>query len=711
MRVSSRLVLSISLVTISSLAFVACGGGTPEAPADASPPGVVDAPPATADGPFVSADAPVDSPLELQFVDPDHGTFAGGTEVLVRGFGFDESTQVYFGGRLVEPINFQFVDSRRIMVRTPPGEPGLADVHVEMDGEIATLSDGYRFEPIQVDPPVGSVAGGTFVTIVGLGTDFGPDTRAMFDGLELVDIQILGDQQLTGYTPPGTSGTADIQVITQSGTYEAERAFTYLATGDPFGGGMSGGPIAGALNVVVIDDISNNGIPGAFVALGDPITTPFRGTTDNLGQITFSGPDLVGPVTVTAAAAGFETAMFVEFDAQNISIFLRRPPEPFNGPPPPGAQTGRIYGHVVFGDATSLGSPYWDLVPEPRTPTERKRLYVTTTARNPFNTPYAPTRFIDYEYDPDVIAWEFEVWARPSATALVAIAGLYDPERDPSGVGTTGFEPFAMGVTRGILVGPGENVLGTDVVVNVPLDSALHVELDNPPALNTPGFDGPQYYKIRPFIDLGGEGAILMNKNGMLTPPAPEDRPNHYRFAPGTDSILLSAMAPLAGPVSDSTYGYIVGAYTETDTNPYSSRVVRGLSEMSATLTVGDFIGNPRQLDPAPDGVGSRVGLSYDLEAPSTGQPTFNMHLLTDADGLQLARIITRGDVMDVDIPDLTGFGLPPMPTEQDISWTLWSVRIAGGVTFDEFTYRQLSALYWEAYAVDANWVQFPNVQ
>lgn len=689
---------------------MSCGGSTPEAPPDSIPPAGADAGESQSDAAPV-ADAPPSAGLQLQFVDPDHGSFAGGTEVLVRGFDFNDQTQVFFGGRLVEPLNFEFVDSRRILVRTPPGEPGLAEVRVERSGEVASLDDSYRYEPIEVDPPSGSVAGGTFVTITGLGTDFASGTVVTFDGLPLVDVQIIGDQALTGFTPPGTAGTANIEVITQTGAYEAERAYTYQATGDPFFGGMSGGPISGSVNVVVIDDASNNGIPGAFVAIGDPSSSPFVGTTDLLGQITFSAADLTGPVTVTAAAYGFERAMFVEFDAQNISIFLRRPPEPASGPVPPAPQTGHIYGHVLFGDATSLGSPYWDLVPEPRTPTERKRLYVTTTARNMFGTPYAPTRFIDYEYDPDVIAWEFDVWARPSATALVAIAGLYDPERDPSGTGSTGFEPFAMGVNRGVLVGPGENVIGADVVVNVPLDSALQVHLDGPPALNTPGYDGPQYYKIRPFVDLGGEGMILMNKNGMLTPPAPEDRPNHYRFEPGSDSILLSGMTPLVGPISDSAYGFIVGAYTETDTNPYSSRVVRGFSGMSSPLTVGDFIGNPRQLDPAPGGMGSRVGLSYELEAPSTGESTFNLHLLTDEDGGQVARIITRGDVRDVDIPDLTGYGLPPFPTDVDISWTLWSVRTAGGTTFDEFNYRQLSALYWEAYAVDANWVQFPNVQ
>ena len=687
------------------LALLACGGEDPPDSPDASAPGIdaaagIDAAP--------QPDSAPEQLFTLQFVDPDHGAFSGGTEVLVRGNGFDENTVVLFGGRTVEPLDYEFIDSRRILVRTPPGEPGPADVQVQNGNDVVSLAEGYEYEPIKVDPPAGSVAGGTLVTIVGLGTDFGPGSIVNFDGLPLVDVNILGDQQLTGYTPVGTAGTANVEVITSTAVYEAKRAYTYQATGDPFFGGMSGGPIQGSLNVVVIDDASNNGVPGALVSIGDPATSQFQGLTDNLGQITFSDPSLTGPVTVVAAAEEYETSIFVDFDAENISIFLRKPPEPFNGPLPPAPQTGRVYGHVLFGDATSLGSPHWDLVPEPRTPTERKRLYVTTTSRSMFGSPYAPTRFIDYEYDPEVIAWEFDVWARPSATALVAVAGLYDPDKDPSGVGTSGFEPFAMGVTRGVLIGPGETVIGQDVVVNIPLDSALYTQLDNPPALDTPGYEGPHHYKIRPFVDLGGEGVILMNKNGLPTPPSPEPRPNHYYFEPGETSILLGGMAPLVGPISDASYGFIVGAYADGDTNPYSSRVLRGYSDMSSTLTVGDYIGTPRHIDPAPAGVASGMRLSYLSEGPATGDVTFHLHLLTDVDGVKLARIITRGDVYDVDIPDLTSFGLPAFPGGVDVNWTVWSLRIPGA-TFDQFTYRQLSSLYWEAYAVDSALVQFPT--
>ena len=663
---------------------------------------------AVSDG-FSLADATPVAEFDLQFTDPDYGPFSGGTEVMVRGNGFAEGLEVLFGGRFVEPLDLEIVDSRRAIVRTPPGNPGAADVEVRLGSERALLAAAFDYEAITVEPGSGSVAGGTFVTITGFGTHFDAATVVTFDGLPLTGVTVVNEQMLTGTSPPGIAGSADVVVDTGVAVHEARRSYTYLITADPFAGGMGGGPINGTVNVVVIDANTKNGVDDAFVVIGDPQSSPLQGLADDLGQITFSSPGLEGPITVTAAAAGYETSVFSTFDAQDITIMLRRPPEPATGPLPPGPQVARIYGHVLFGDIVGIGSPTWGLVPEPRTPTEVKRLYVTTTAPNPFSSSYAPNGFIEYEgYDPDKTAWAFEIGARPSALAVVAIAGLYDEADDPSGTGVSGFEPFAMGVTRGVIVGPGENVMNVDVVVNLPLDTALQVELVDPPALDTPGWRGPIEYIIRPFLDFGGEGVIAMNKNGLAIPPEPEVRPNYYYFAEGAESLLLTGMAPLTGAVGDGSYGFIAGAYSESRSNPYSVRVARGYSEVGAPLLIDDFLGTPRPIDPAPSEVASDQAIRFAAEPPSTGAATFNVHLFSDAEGVSLLRIYSRGDVFDVDIPDLTGAGLAPFPALQDISWTFYRITVPN-TTFDTFNYRQLSALYWSAYAVDSYWVQFPG--
>ncbi len=264
-----------------------------------------------------------------------------------------------------------------------------------------------------------------------------------------------------------------------------------------------------------------------------------------------------------------------------------------------------------------------------------------------------------------------------------------------------------MGVTRGILAGPGEDVIGVDVVVNIPLDSAMLVNLDNPPALGTPGWEGPIEYTIRPFIDLGGEGSIVMNGHGVPAQPAPALRPGTFRFEDGEETILLPAMAPLTGPLADASYSFIAGAYSESGSSPFSVRIERGVTEVHTPVTIGDFLGTPRPLDPAPNQLATALEIELENEAPALGQPTFHMHNFTDDEGTQLLRMFSRGTTLRSPIPNLLDKGVPVFPNDRDVSWTFYSVKIPE-LEFDDFTYRHLRASYWSAYAADSYFVRFP---
>lgn len=671
-----------------------------------SSPAGLDAPDARRD---VAPDAePTDAEeagFHVQYADPDHGPFRGHTEITVRGNGFAEGDEVWIGGRLAFEV--EFIDSRRFRVVTPPGVPGAADIEVRHPGgEAAIGTDAFTFDALAIDPPSGSTAGNTFVTIVGLGTDFAAGTTATLDGVPILGLQVVDGQQMTGYTPPGTLGDAELVVTTETTAHDIDRAYTYYTTGDPFAGGFSGGPIDGQLNVVVLDNWTKDGLPGAYVVVGDPATSTHQGVTDALGQITFSGPDLEGPVTVHATATGFEVATFACFDATNLTIWLRSPP-----PPPQPGQVGstgpvdgEIHGHVMFGDATGLGTPVWDLVPEPRTATEKKRIYVTTSAPSMFSSPRAPLAPIDYVFDEDTVAWEFSVNSRPGAYAVVALAGLYDPAQDPAGDGVHGFQPFAMGVTRGVLVGPGESVTNVDVVVNIPLDAAAHVVLDDPPPLNTPGWAGPNAYAIKGVMDLGGDGAIMFGRHGLpfvedLPPPGQVDLP------PGVTDALIEHAPPRFGTIGNASYTFQVGAFT-TGNSPYSIRIERGIPNLGA-VEIGDFVGVPRPLDPAPDGVATDRHVVFENENESH-PATFHLHSLITPTGLPVWRAITCGPLHDVDLPDLTPGGFPAwLPSGQELIWTMYSIDAVGN-DYSQFTYRWLGATYWTGYAADAVYVTFP---
>jgi hypothetical protein len=634
--------------------------------------------------------------LRVDFAEPDHGPFSGGTEVAVRGHGFAEGMTVLFDGRMVEPLDVQVVDDRRVVVVTPPGEPGPAEISVVVAGETAAMADAYRYEAIRVDPSTGSVAGGTYVVVQGFGTTFQDGDLVTFGTMPLINAQVLGEQQIAGITPLGVAGTVDVTVSGLWGSVTGVDAYTYVTTADPFGGGMAGGPIAGTLNVTVIDAYTQDGVDGAFVAVGDPLDTPYRGTTNPFGEITFADPTLVGPVSVTAAALDYETSSINVFDARDITIFLVPIPDPAVGPFPPGRQGGTISGHVQFGSATAIGSPDWALVPEPRTPTEIKRAYVYTTNRDAFSLNPDPGSGSIVDYSPGLTAWRFSIQVRPAALAVVAVAGLYDSARDPDGPGPLpvgAFEAFAMGAARGILVGPGESIEDVSVIVDVPLDTAVQVELDDPPPLNTPGYTGPTEYVIDAYLDLGGEGVIVL-------PDA------STRFGEGQTEALLPHLAPLSTSIADASYLVFAGAYAPYTSTPYSVRVLKGVRDLSRPMEIGDFLGTPRMIDPAPNGVASSPHLVFAPEGGS-GEATFHAHTLSTLDGIPIWRAYTRGTELEVPLWNLPmAAGLPPVPTDPLI-WLVYEITIPGA-DFDQWTYRQLNANFWSAYAADYQVVTIP---
>jgi hypothetical protein len=529
------------------------------------------------------------------------------------------------------------------------------------------------------------------VRIHGHGTTFSDGDVVTFDGAVLGAVAVISETELTGITPPGVAGDADVMVSGAGGTVLAPAAYRYTSGADPSGGGFAGGPIMGTLDVAVVDTFTDTGVEGAFVLMHDAAGTWRHGFTDAFGHVTFAAPGLVGPVSVHAGKEGYERQSFVSFDARDVIMFVLPQPtkQPPGGPFPPGRLGAVVRGEIVFGDVTGVGVPTWDLVPEPRRPSERKRAIVIPTASSAFAAMPAQQAggVIDWT-DDGAIAWPFDISTRASALAVVAVAGLYDED-------TKEFEPFAMGVARGLLLGPGETLENVTIVVDIPLDAAVRVELVDAPPLGSPRWPGPNQYTVRAVVDLGGEGVVRLPNSELVLPP-------------GADAITMPGMPPLLRAVGDASYTVIAGAYTSGG-SPQSVRVVRGVDDIAVPLAVAGFLGVPRPEDPLPGQTASWMHLAWAPEGGG-GAASMSYHRVVTNEFLASPewRLYARGGQRDLRLPDLVSVGgVPPVPANRELVWSFYEITLAAG-DFDDFTYRLININQWSAYATDTVVVKLP---
>jgi hypothetical protein len=153
-------------------------------------------------------------------LNPNSGTPAGGTSVVISGSDLANASAVDFGDT---PATITADSSTSITATAPPGT-GTVDVTVTTpDGTSATsTADQYSYELSSpppaltaISPTGGPVTGGTGVTITGnnlgsaIAVDFGPGNPGT--------ITADSSTSLTATSPAGT-GTVDITVSTPSGT-------------------------------------------------------------------------------------------------------------------------------------------------------------------------------------------------------------------------------------------------------------------------------------------------------------------------------------------------------------------------------------------------------------------------------------------------------------------------------------------------------------
>jgi hypothetical protein len=184
-------------------------------------------------------------------VSPASGTVAGGTVVAVRGTSFTGASQVLFG--TTPATAFTVKSAGSLSATAPPGAAGPVDVQVVAPGGTSPHLAADQFTYVvpavtRVTPDEGPVGGGTTVSITGV--QLGSATAVSFGGVPASSFTVRSATSIRAVSPPGTTGTVDIQVTTTAGTTAAVAAdqFTYnlpvvTKVAPPTGSGVGGIPV------------------------------------------------------------------------------------------------------------------------------------------------------------------------------------------------------------------------------------------------------------------------------------------------------------------------------------------------------------------------------------------------------------------------------------------------------------------------------------
>lgn len=286
--------------------------------------------------------------LQLDSIDPAFGPPEGNTKVTLKGSGFSKGKPTVRIGALPASTVVVVSDSE-LQAVTPAGSPGYVNVAVQIDQDKATLLNGFAYTGKElalhvVYPATGSQAGGTLVHVYGSG--FKPKMQVLFDGKPSTHFKYIDSTHATLKTPAGKVGAVPVTAIVGGQTRELKNGFTYFNPMNKYGGTW-GPEVDGTLNVTVLDASNGGPVPDAFTMLWTDPTTPHQGFTDANGQITFSGPDVMGVQMISASKPKYESASVVKFDATNVTLYINPIPDPSPGSPPPGIAPPVVSGKVI----------------------------------------------------------------------------------------------------------------------------------------------------------------------------------------------------------------------------------------------------------------------------------------------------------------------------------------------------------------------------
>jgi hypothetical protein len=218
-----------------------------------------------------SEDPQVFLPPAIVAMVPASGPTAGNTVVSLVGANFQAGVQVMFNGTPAQDITY--VDETSLLVVTPPGDEGAADVTVlNPDGQGVTESGAFAYvvptkpapKLFGMVPSSGPEGGGTTVLVTG--------ANLSAKGMLYVNLQPVGQftflnsSVVSGVTPPGPPGPATVSFVGDDGQDAAlQNGFTYIPAPKVESLSPELGPLDGGTEVTIV---GQNFQPGAKVFFG-----------------------------------------------------------------------------------------------------------------------------------------------------------------------------------------------------------------------------------------------------------------------------------------------------------------------------------------------------------------------------------------------------------------------------------------------------------
>jgi len=169
-------------------------------------------------------------PLDLRAIEPASGPLEGGTRVVLRGEGLEESTLVLFGNRAALLPEVQPDGSLSVVL--PPGdEAGLVDVRAISSGRYSVLRRVFRYQAeLRIDavqPPASPLSGGETALLRGEG--FTSSTKVFFGATEAAARLTPSGLEVT---IPRASAPGPVEVSVRDGDRVASYPFAYFDPAD-----------------------------------------------------------------------------------------------------------------------------------------------------------------------------------------------------------------------------------------------------------------------------------------------------------------------------------------------------------------------------------------------------------------------------------------------------------------------------------------------